>query len=112
MKTKNAQRDAEPQSWEQMREESATRIAATEQAVKEALRKLGFRRDTKYVARECYDRGGLRIAFFSDDERCELYAFTGTPGHSSVAYELNLPFATPPQVLVATITAATKADAN
>jgi hypothetical protein len=110
MKTTKTTRNAKPQTFRTMLDAYAARVAATEKAVKEALGMLGFRRDKKYAARECYDRGSLRVAFYSDDERCELYAFTGVAGHSSVAYELNLPFATPAEVLVATITAATQAD--
>jgi hypothetical protein len=99
-----------PGTWEQMQKDNAARIANNEAAIKTAIRKMGFRRDTKFVAQECYNRGSLRIAFFSDDERCELYTFTGVPGHSSLAYEISLMFAAPAEVVIATIAAAVKAD--
>lgn len=101
---------ADTQSWwQQHRAEYNARIIATEIAIKKAIHKMGFRPNTKYANRDCYDCGCLRVAFDHDDERCELYVFAGVPGHAALAYEIGLSYAAPAAVSIATIEAAAKA---
>lgn len=104
--TKTANR--EPKSWKQMQEEQAAFEAANQQAIRTHIAKLGFKKKLKWGDRDCWDCGSLWVAFFADDNRCELYAFDGAVG-SVLAYEINLSFGVPAQVSIATINAAVAA---
>jgi hypothetical protein len=91
-------------SWETQTANHARQVAATEKAVRQAAAKLGFRADTKFRDRDCVNLGTVRIAYYSDDERCEVYAFDGKPGDSCLKYEVGLSYGVPADVIVATIT--------
>ena len=81
-------------------------------AIRREIGRLGFRRDGKFVHRECYDLKTLRVAFLPDDERIDVYAFDGVPGSSCLKYEITLPLCAPATVVVAAIKAVANAEAR
>lgn len=87
------------------------RLAANEKKIRAAIAKMGFAANRKFGDRDCFDLGTVRVAFFSDDERLEVYAFDGAPG-TTLKYEIGLPYSpsVPVEVVTGTITSIVAAE--